>query len=318
MTYLERYRAGEYEQVWADLVALGPKAYSGPAHEDALAVARETMRRVRANLETLVPRLVAAGYQFGYGWAQPPADEPFDWRLRAEHRGRKQEIGWQPPILTIHSDIEDQTADRRARLERLRALDAPAIIIANEERMLAELNAQPRVAALLQELEEHTGALPLSLHAWYEVVGGVNFAGYHPDWTRLVISVEDQITTSYRENSGHPMSLLEPVQIWPFSSMEGSSDAPLASHQRWNGAYRSCVMPNEHTAYLEVGQDNFDYEIKTPCECADAPLIYERHETTFVKYLRISLRWAGFPGWDRLPIRPESDLATLTAGLEPF
>jgi len=55
-----------------------------------------------------------------------------------------------------------------------------------------------------------------------------------------------------------------------------------------------------------------------PCACADAPLLYERHETTFVNYLRICLRWAGFPGWERLPVRPEHDIATLTADLLPF
>jgi hypothetical protein len=43
------------------------------------------MRRVRQNLEMLIPRLVTLGYQFGYGWIQPPADEPFGWRLRRDY-----------------------------------------------------------------------------------------------------------------------------------------------------------------------------------------------------------------------------------------
>ncbi|MGZ6376098.1 MAG: hypothetical protein ACXWPI_15445, partial [Ktedonobacterales bacterium] len=82
LTYLERYLAGEYEQVWAELQALGAAVREEPLHSDALAVARATMRRVRENLEMLIPRLVKAGYQFGYGWVQPPANEPFGWRLR--------------------------------------------------------------------------------------------------------------------------------------------------------------------------------------------------------------------------------------------
>jgi hypothetical protein len=71
-------------------------------------------------------------------------------------------------------------------------------------------------------------------------------------------------------------------------------------------------------AYLEPAQDRSAYEIEVPCACADTTLLYERHETTFVNYLRICLRWAGFPGWERLPVRPERDLATLTVGLLPF
>jgi hypothetical protein len=65
-TYLERYLAGEHEQVWADLLALGDRVRQEPLYADALAVARETMRRVRHNIEVLIPRLTAWGYHFGY------------------------------------------------------------------------------------------------------------------------------------------------------------------------------------------------------------------------------------------------------------
>ena len=60
------------------------------------------------------------------------------------------------------------------------------------------------------------------------------------------------------------------------------------------------------------------YEITTPCPAIDAPFEGEWHDTTFVNYLRICLRWAGFPGWERTPVRPERDIAALTAGLLPF
>src|SRR5262249_29138310 len=68
-TYLERYLHGEHEPVWAELVALGELDTAGPLAMDASAVARETMRRVRHNLDLLIPRLRALGYTFGYGWA---------------------------------------------------------------------------------------------------------------------------------------------------------------------------------------------------------------------------------------------------------
>jgi hypothetical protein len=56
MIYLERYLVGEHEQVWAELVALGEAVRDEPVYSDALVVARETMRRARWNIETLIPR----------------------------------------------------------------------------------------------------------------------------------------------------------------------------------------------------------------------------------------------------------------------
>jgi hypothetical protein len=65
MNYLERYRGGEYEQVWSDLQALGPSVRQEPHYSQAREVAAETMRRVRRNCELLVSRLGALGYVFG-------------------------------------------------------------------------------------------------------------------------------------------------------------------------------------------------------------------------------------------------------------
>jgi hypothetical protein len=65
MNYLERYRNGEYEQVWNDLQALGPTVRHEPHYSQGCEVASETMRRVRRNCERLVSRLRALGYVFG-------------------------------------------------------------------------------------------------------------------------------------------------------------------------------------------------------------------------------------------------------------
>ena len=65
MTLLERYISGEYKEVWAEMVAGTDKYGQLITHSDAERVATETMRRVRANLETIVERLTAIGYEFG-------------------------------------------------------------------------------------------------------------------------------------------------------------------------------------------------------------------------------------------------------------
>jgi hypothetical protein len=43
-SYIERDIGGEYEQVWAELQALGAVVREGTLYVDALAVAREMMR----------------------------------------------------------------------------------------------------------------------------------------------------------------------------------------------------------------------------------------------------------------------------------
>lgn len=63
-SYFERYAAGEREAVWDELIGLGEHVRNGPLFDDALAVARETVRRARHNVELLHGRLLALGYRF--------------------------------------------------------------------------------------------------------------------------------------------------------------------------------------------------------------------------------------------------------------
>lgn len=55
--WLERYGRGETAEVWAEMA-------NAAVNDEARAVARETMRRVRANVERLVELLPAIGYAF--------------------------------------------------------------------------------------------------------------------------------------------------------------------------------------------------------------------------------------------------------------
>ncbi len=41
------------------------------------------------------------------------------------------------------------------------------------------------------------------------------------------------------------------------------------------------------------------YGMALPNPGVEGLLLWERHQTTFVSYLRICMRWAGMPGWDR-------------------
>ena len=63
--YLERFLTGECQPVWDELLAQGAAIRQEPLESLAWAVAQETMRRVRHNIELLIPRLRALGYRFG-------------------------------------------------------------------------------------------------------------------------------------------------------------------------------------------------------------------------------------------------------------
>jgi hypothetical protein len=63
-TLLDRYLAGDCVPVWNQLVRLGEDVRQKHYYADAAAVAAETMRRARHNVELLIGRLDEMGYRF--------------------------------------------------------------------------------------------------------------------------------------------------------------------------------------------------------------------------------------------------------------
>ncbi len=272
-TYLERYVVGEYAQVWDELVALGAAVREEPLYGDALAVARETMRRVRHNIEMLIPRLETVGYEFGYGWAE----------------GRGFPTAPPDPIFSP---------------------------------------PQPNVARVIAELERRAGVLPLSLRAFYEIVGAVNFVGAAPeawrDWHSTPdgldalyvysaeVAVEDAIT--WREQYGDVTE-----EEW---DLPGLDEEDLCDARAYAALPHDCwlvpIAPDEWHKYDISGCGA--YEIAIPNLAADARLLTQRHRTTFVNYLRICLRWAGFPKLEQIPGAASalSGLSALTRDLLPI
>lgn len=63
-TWLPRYEAGEYEEVWRLLGSLGPEIQNKTVAPIAEAIAEATMLRVRRRVEEIASALKAAGYRF--------------------------------------------------------------------------------------------------------------------------------------------------------------------------------------------------------------------------------------------------------------
>jgi hypothetical protein len=222
-TFIDRYRAGEHRQVWADLVALGAGVREESHMADALAVANETMRRVDANVRTLVQRLTDMNYLFA--------------NVRPHT----------PPAAGIRKAIAT--------------------------------------------FEKEAGAIPLSLRAFYEVVGEVNLVGTHPTLTAIASGVAPDPLVVYGFHDG----LVE------YDDEESPSAITIA--------------PDDlHKANVSGGDA---YEMAIPDPRADGELLNERHSLFFVDYLRLCLGFGGFPGYegaDRIPI----EIAALSDGLLEF
>lgn len=67
-TWIDRYRAGEHRAVWQEMTGAGPALRDNrEGWDDATAVVRETLRRVRDNITLLHGTLTSAGYRFARG-----------------------------------------------------------------------------------------------------------------------------------------------------------------------------------------------------------------------------------------------------------
>jgi hypothetical protein len=62
---LKRYLAGEHRQVWDELLSYGPRVRNATLIEEANLVLRETMTRVRHNIQRLIGGLERHGFEFG-------------------------------------------------------------------------------------------------------------------------------------------------------------------------------------------------------------------------------------------------------------
>lgn len=155
------------------------------------------------------------------------------------------------------------------------------------------------------------GPLPPSLRAFWTIVGGIdwvwNYKGGEP--------VPDL-------GVDLPMDEMDPLCVDAASVIEELFEEWEEQRRQPDpdlvDPFRLSLAPDYlHKANISGGAP---YTIELPFFGADPVFAYERHELPFVDYLRLSFRWAGFPGLDELGDREDVQrfVSRFGQGLEPF
>jgi hypothetical protein len=263
----DRYVGGEHREVWRELLALGPEVRSDPHAADALAVAYETMHRVEGNVRTLVERLTAMGYVF------------------ATHGAGQGRGGVVSQISSLLGSLLKGSAN-------VSSSGRGANASAQHGAGAAHVPPAPTAPEDVARFEKEFGVLPLSLRAFYEVVGEVNLMGRHP-------------TLDPPDNRIAPDPLV----------VHGLDEGLVMDEDDDEESRTIIIAPDDlHKANTSGGDP---YAMMIPDPRADGELLDERHRLFFVDYLRLCFEFGGFPGYEGKATAPR-ELRALSEGLVAF
>lgn len=143
-------------------------------------------------------------------------------------------------------------------------------------------------------IEAMVGAIPLSIKAFYRVIGAVNLVGRYPPWQ------ECHLLDSLQVNS--PKMAL----FWLKTNYE-----PIE--------YQAATIIISPDKYHKIGMSGAGvYSMRMPNRLMDCVVEDEPHQLYFVDYLRLSLQWAGMLGIEKCPQIPNAEISHLIDGFMPF
>jgi hypothetical protein len=331
-TFYDRYRAGEHQQVWSELVSLGEAVRQEPVCSDAVAVARETMRRARTNIETLINRLHALGYRFA---TEPTSAQQSLERIAALAKQVDAfRANAQGPFAGMMKGLLDRVTtatQNQQAVEQLKASAAKPARHPIEDRSVygRAMKDSPRQIADAESFLR--GPLPISLRAWYEEVEHVSFLGSHPtlnpasaparptmfvapsmlkgpgadERRRLAESLGFGVTSEMPESPLDQSALPDPLVVFPLEEVLDVDEA---------GGGSFIISPDD----LQKANISGDmYYVDLPDRRADVEF-QDWEKGCFVSYLRRVFAWGGFPGWARHRNPPTRLIQELARDLEPL
>jgi hypothetical protein len=298
--YLERYRQGECVQVWKELVAAGDAVRAEPLYGEARAVAQETMRRAKQNVDLLVKRLQAIGYEFQFpeGVIQPASPNlladldaferevgpvPLSLRAWIEIVGLVNLVGSYPRLSYYHDSSANPIFTMRGEDGEVETFDLDSMF----QQGMASDHLPP-------ELSNAFGKLQGMFKALQSMQGKER-----PE--RKAIAEQDRVESD-------PL-VFEPVgvAVEVYEEWQDYGDEP----------FFAVLAPDIFHKANVSGGDGLGMVL--PNAAADAPLLNtEWGALTFVEYLRLSFEWAGFPGLQEYDRRDEALLSALKERLLPL
>jgi hypothetical protein len=148
---------------------------------------------------------------------------------------------------------------------------------------------EPGTDGAIARIEREIGTLPLALKLFWRLVGSVDLTAHY----RASRPVE------------YPWPSCEypdPLVVYPPSTAVAELDEFLGDREermRCNFPYVVPIAPDD------VHKDNVSggmwYNLSVPAVAEDPPLNDEWHQTTFVNYLELAVRWGGFQSLERCP-----------------
>jgi hypothetical protein len=148
------------------------------------------------------------------------------------------------------------------------------------EQEKAHVPPAPGARATRVRIEKRIGPLPLSIRAFFELVGSVDLTGRHPALTPGIGAVAED-----------PLVVHGVADAW--EQVDGAEEEELDE---------IIIAPDDlHKAGTSGGDP---YAIAVPDPRADGELLNERHGLLFVPYLRLCFGFGGFPGYEGQIDRP--------------
>lgn len=317
---LERYRDGDREAVWRELTALGAAVRNPLYFPDAAAVAAETMKRARHNVESIITKLESLGYEFTTEEPDLPKQVMFGGGVMDmnDMMGQARQLmeRYNKPGVEPRNAGEQamsQMAQNMRQLMEMMAQRAPHVqdtkkrVAAQKKKNAAQGALKnpdvfsppgPKAAKELDRFEKQIGGpLPLSLRHWFEQVGAVNLMGHH-----------EAINPVDGPNAA------DPLVIFDYREAADSDYGEDLEDREDDGKIELALAPDAlHKAHTSGGDP---YSMLVPDPAADAPFEWDQ-KSTFVEYLRIAFAWGGFPGWAHAEPggRPQKEIDFLKEGL---
>jgi hypothetical protein len=179
--------------------------------------------------------------------------------------------------------------------------------------LYSELRTNPRAEdrEVMRRIEAITGApLPVSLRAFWEAVGGINFVWDYQSGDAPGLGADLSMDEMDPLCIDAPEVVTHLFEEW--EEQRSGIDPELAD------PFNLDLAPDYlHKANISGGGP---YGIELPFFGPDPIFANEAHELPFVDYLRLCFRWAGFPRLERHADRSDvrEFLDVMSKGLEPF